>query len=378
MLKHRFIFFACLTFSLPTLIISGVLCDQLSTLSPGIMRFISHRNGQLIAAQEAGLGATTRLAFYEFQKGNDGGKRPQLTLHSALEQENAQGIVWDWSKTQQNFCIASHSGRFAIYAIPKIEPGDEETDRTPILLGEKTKPKTLKTIRWSNDDDLIAVALDNKLTLYALEFESKKRPIRRMTSIDLSIDEITFLEWSHDNSLIVVGNNKKLVFLKTRTPSGSLKLSLYTSKQLDQALQSVAGSIKDIAWNKKGAPTLAILNKKMTLISFIERGGVPAIGTLHNFASNIAAALAWQNDNKENELENQQLIVASQTARTYQVYTVTPKSLMFDTASHEFLQPYQLPEIGEPGAHKFNEKTTKNHTLTEETMIELINKLASR
>ena len=378
MLKRLSLFFVYVIFSASAAVHGSVFCDQLSTLSPGIMQFLAHPQGKLIAAQEAASGSKTRLAFYEFQHGNDGGRKPQLTLFSALDQESAQGIVWSWTNKKQRLCIGTSMGRFAVYSVPSVEEDDDDADRTPVLLGEKTKPHTIKNICWSNEEDLFAIVLDKKLVLYAVDQESKKRPLRRITSADLPIDEITFLQWSHDDSTLVVGNSERLLFYKTRTPSGTLRLSAYTNLELDQALQSISGTIRDVSWNKKGVPTIAILNKKLTLISFQPAGSASPINTLHNFASNTGAALAWQVDDKPGASENQELIVASGTGRSYQVYLATTRSLMFDTTPHEFLQPYKLPQIAEPGQHKLVQKAASKHTLADETLIELINKLANR
>ena len=370
------LFFLYVIFSATTMTQSGVFCDQLSTLSPGIMQFLAHSQGKLIAAQEATNGSNTRLAFYEFQHGNDGGKKPQLTFYSALDQENAQGITWSWTNKQQRLCIGTATGRFAVYTVPAVEE-DDDANRTPVLFGEKTKSSAIKKVCWNNEEDLFAIVIANKLVLYALDSESRKRPLKRITSTDLPIDEITFLQWSHDDSLLVVGNSQKILFFKTRTPSGTLRLAAYTNLELDQALQSISGAIKDVAWNKKGVPTLAILNRKITLISFHAQGAATPITTQHNFASNNGAALAWQLDDKPGTFDNQELIVASGTARTYQVYLATPKSLMFNTTPHEFLQPYKLPQIADPRQQKLIPKNAPKHMLADETMIDLINKLSA-
>lgn len=354
---------------------SSVLCDQLSSLCPGILKFLAHPQGKLIAAQEASSGTSTRLAFYEFEKGNDGGKKPQLKFSSALPEENAQGIIWSWTNSQQRFCFGTPTGKFAVYDIP-ADDDDLDEKPAPMLIGEKQKNQTIQTISWGNEGDILAIILDKKLVLYTINQESKKRPIRRATSLELPIDEISFLSWSHDDSMIAVGNSSRILFLKTRTPSGTLKLTPFTNFELDQAINGISGTIKDIAWNKIGTPTIAILNKKLTLISFQVPGSSSPISAFTNFATNTAAKLAWNTYPKTCTAGNQELIVAHESALSYQVYTLTARSLMFDTAAQEFLQPYVQAQ--QQGPNKFQQKPAKKHFLSEETTIELVNKFATK
>jgi|GEM_PF-2665115 len=373
MLTRLSIFFMYVVLGTCINIHSAVMCDQLSSLAPGIMKFIAHPQGKLIAAQEATSGSNTHLAFYEFQKGNEGGKKPQLKFSSALEQENAQGIIWSWATTQQRICFGTPTGKFAVYEIPTDDDLDEAP--APVLLGEKQKDQTIKAISWGNEGDLFAIILDKKLVLYALNPESKKRPIRRAASLELPIDDISFLSWSHDDSMIAVGNSSRILFLKTKTQSGTLRPAPFTNFDLDQALKNISGPIKDIAWNKTGTPTIAILNKKLMLISFQVPGSTSPISVFTNFATNTSAKLAWNTYAKTCTADNQELIVAHESALSYQVYTLTSRSLMFDTAAQEFLPPYgQNPQ---PAPNRFQQKPAKKHFLSDETTIELVNKFTT-
>ncbi len=376
MLKRATLFIASLIFATSTTLHPEVICDQLSTLSPGIMRFLAHPAGKLIAAQEAYSGSKTHVAFYEFQKGTDGGKKPQLSFLTALNNESGQGIFWDWTNTKQLIALATLDGRLSVYQIPTAED-IAEYKLAPILVGEKNKFCNVKALKWNTEEDAFAIVLDKKLVIYALNPESKKRPLKRLTSIELSLDNVTFLSWSHDGSLIAVGDSQKLAFYKTRTPSGIPKLAPYASPDLDQVLKSIQYPLKDIAWNKTGAPTIALLGKRMALITFPRANTAGHLGLHQNFASNIAGSLAWNFQETTGPTEGQELVVASTTGRSYQVYTLTDKSLLFDTAPHEFLPPYKQPEAAKQ-QDRFTQKSTKKHTLFEATLIELINKMATQ
>ena len=359
-----------------TTIQSSIVCEQLSMLAPGIMSFRAHSAGKLIAAQEATNGPKTRLSFYTFQAGNSEGKRAKLQFLSTLEREDAQGVVWDWTTNKSLFCLGTTTGRLAVYNI--LETNTEEAAPQPIFIGEKNKAAAIKAIAWSCEGEHFATIIDNKLIIFSINQESRKHPIKRASAIELPLENVQYLTWSHDDSMIAVGNNEKVIIYRTRTPSGTIKLVQYANQELDAALKNISGTIKDIAWNKIATPTLAILSKKLTLLSIPTPGSPAPLNMLHNFASSTSSALAWNSTQKSCKPEAQELIVTNATGRSYQVYTMTNRSLMFDTASHNFLPPFNQSSSQEAPKNRLENKPTSNHELANSTMIELVNKLTRK
>lgn len=369
----KVIVFAALSW---TTIQSSVVCEQLNMLAPGIMRFRAHSAGKFIAAQEATSGPKTRLSFFTFQAGNTEGRKAKLKFLSALEREDAQGIVWDWTTNKSLFCLGTTTGRLAVYNVLEANV-EEETAPQPVFIGEKTKTTAIKAVAWSCEGEHVATITDNKLIIFSLNQESRKHPIKRASATELTLENIQYLTWSHDDSMIAVGNNEKVIIYRTRTPSGTVKLVQLANQELDAALRNISGTIKDIAWNKIATPTLAVLSKKLTLISIPTPGSPAPLNMLHNFASGASAALAWNATQKSCKPEAQELIVTNATGRSYQVYTMTSRSLMFETSSHDFLPPFNQSSQ-QAAQSRFENKTTSNHELAESTMIELVNKLTRK
>lgn len=354
---------------------AAVVCNQLIDLAPEIIRFLVHPTGSILAAQTSAQDSKTCISFYAFQKSNTEGRPAKLTQLSQLNDEDGQGFVYDWAKQKYWFAFGTPQGKIAAYALTENE--DEEIPSVPVLLGTKQKISPIKGIAWSQEGEHLATITGNKLIIYSINLESRKRPIQRTTSIPLDLNEITFLQWSHDDSFIVAGNSKELFFWKTRTASGNIKLISYSNKELETALRTVSGPIKDIGWNRTGNPTLAILNNKLTLITLPRATSTSPINMLHNFSSGASSVLSWNSTAKGSQPGSQELIISGISGKTYQVYTMTDRSLMFDTTNHELLPPFNRGGIQqEPALQK--SAPAQKHILSETSMLELVNKLVNK
>lgn len=347
----------------------AVICNQLTSLAPEVMHFIAHTDGSLLAAQ-ATANAGTCIAFYEFQKSTSEGRPAKLTQFSQLEEEGGQGIVYDWTKKKHHFLLGTPHGKITVYDI--LDRDEQGIRPEPVVLGEKEKHFSIKALAWSNDEKHFAAIANNKLTIYVLSPNSKKKRIKRVSSVALTIEDITFLQWSHDNGFIALGNTNEIVIFKTRDASGSLELSEYATKELADAMRKVGGNIKDIAWNKTSAPTLAILNTRITFLTLPTRSNGKGLHVMQNFATPHTSVLSWNAAPKACKLDLQELIVAEHTGRTYQVYTMTDKSLMFDTTAHMFLPPFHRDST------EMRNTPKSKHALSEITMLELVNKLINK
>jgi len=372
-LKRIFLAFFALIAFLPNLHGGAVVCNQLMSLSPGIMGFLVHPTGTLLAAQKA-TSEGTCLAFYAFQKSNPEGRPAKLTSICQLDDETGQGIVYSWAKTKRWFAFGTPQGKIAAYEIPEY---DEEEIVQPTLLGIKNKTSTIKAIAWSSDGEQLAVVVDEKLTVYAINPESRKRPIKRIASTAINLDEVTFLEWSDNDAFIVAGNSQELSFWRTHTPSGTVKLTAYSTKELEGALKRIPGGIKDIAWSKGNNPTLAILHSMITLITLPNQANNQPVTMLQSLTPQTSYALSWNATQKASKQGQQELIVTELSGRTYKVYTLTHKSFMYDSLTHDLLPPFNRsgsPQIIE----KSRSIPTHKHNLSETTMLELVNKLANK
>jgi WD40 repeat protein len=348
----------------------SVVCNQLMSLAPGIMRFLVHPTGTLLAAQTA-TNEGTCIAFYAFQKSNPEGRSAKLTSLCKIEGETGQGIVYNWATTKRWFAFGTPQGKIAAYEIPEY---DEEEVVLPTLLGIKNKQSPIKALSWSSDGEQLAVVVEDKLTLYAINPESKKRPFKRVASTNISDEEITFLEWSHNDAFIVTGNSQELSFWRTRTASGNMKLSAYSTKELETALKSVAAGIKDIAWNKTTTPTLAVLHSRNVL-----HNSTQPVTVQQNLTPQSSAAISWNATHKAHMHNQQELIVTDLTGRTYMVYTLSPKSFMYDSLTHELLPPFNRGGGQQTQEKdKFRSLPAHKHNLSEATMLDLVNKLANK
>jgi len=350
---------------------AAIICDQLASLSPNSIRFIVHPQGDFVASQEVVSADKTQLSFYQYQTSNSEGRPEKLFPLCSLPDESAQGITWAWANNQPFFAYSTPAGKLAIYKISK----DEETEiSTAELIGEKLKPQQAEHIAWNSNGEFFAIICDNKIKVYALDLESRKHPIRRVSIKEITLKNILAISWSHDDSFLAAASPENILFWRTKTPAGNIKLTPYSNKRIDQAInQGSTGAIKDISWNHSGIPTLAVLSKKILLISLPDQEDKTPL-VQQNISSNSAAALAWnKNSNSEH---SQEIIVSTQDGRNYRVYTVTGKSFLYNSTMHSFLPP--TTEVSRSPLSRYDISKELTHIVADETMIELVNKLTQK